>query len=141
MTSIREQIISHVVATLKAAPGLPEVFRSRTAALSRKDSVAAVIVSPAADQAQQVVIPKTDWDLSIHAIVYTRGDEPDALADPIITAVHAAIMADQSQGNLAMDTEPANVHFSFSDADESVCFATMQFDIKYRTSQSDLTTQ
>jgi hypothetical protein len=50
-------------------------------------------------------------------------------------------MADQTQGNLAMDTQPASVNFGFSDADESVCFATMQFDLKYRTDQRDLTTE
>jgi hypothetical protein len=141
MTSIRERIIQNVVAALAAAPGMPAVYRSRTAALSRADSVAAVIVSPAADQGAQNVVPKVDWDLSLQVIVYTRGDQPDVLADPIIVAVTAAIMADQTQGNLAMDTQPASVHFGFSDADESLCFATCQFDIKYRTDQRDLTIQ
>jgi hypothetical protein len=143
MTSIREQIIAGIVARLEAADlgGNVGVYRSRTAALSRKDSVAAVVVSPVGDVPQQTTVPKLDWDLSIHAIVYTRGDEADVLADPIITAVHAVIMDDQSQGNLAMDTQPGGVNFGFSDGDESICFATLQFDLKYRTDQRDLTTQ
>lgn len=138
MASIREQIVQKIVAVLEAGNIGAPVDRSRTEAVSRGQSPR-VIVLPGADMARQSSVPFLDWVLAVHVVVYVRGAEPDSLADPIITAAHAALMADESLGGLAMTILPAAVHFELADSDAAVCVATCEYRIQYRTSQQDLT--
>lgn len=139
MASIREQILTKIVSVLDAGNIGAPVDRSRTEAVSRGQSPR-VIVLPGSDIARQVTVPYLDWALSVHVVVYVRGAEPDRLADPIITAAHAALMADETLGGLAMTILPASVHFELADSDATVCVATCEYRIQYRTSQQDLTT-
>ncbi len=140
MSSIREQILSAMVAQLNAGSIGAPVYRSRTEAISRAQSPA-VVVSPVMDAAVQTVIPKLQWKLMVHVMVFTRGPSPDVLADPILTAANAALMADTTFGGLANIIVPSGVHFEFSDADAAVCVATAQFEVEYRTDMRDLTSQ
>ncbi|MDE8343963.1 MAG: hypothetical protein POG24_09100 [Acidocella sp.] len=136
MATVREQILEKMVAVLNAgAIGAP-VYRSRTDPVSRNQSPA-VIISPVTDQATLVSIEFFEWSLTVHVVLYVRGPAPDVLADPIVAAIHAALMADMTLGNLVETIEPVSTHFEFSDTD--VCVATGEFKISYRTSQQDLT--
>jgi len=138
MASIREQILAKIVTVLDAGNIGAAVDRSRTEAVSRQQSPR-VIVLPGADVARQSTVPFLDWTLAVHVVVYVRGEAPDSVADPIITAAHAALMADETLGGLAMTILPAGVHFELADSDATVCVATCEYRIQYRTEQQDLT--
>lgn len=138
MSSRREQILAKMVALLEAGNVGAPVERSRTNAISRAQSPR-VIVLASSDIASQPFVPYLHWALSAHVVVYVRGAEPDVLADPIITAAHAALMADQTLGGMVMNIMPASTHFELSDADDGACVATCTFTITYRTTQQDLT--
>ncbi|HQU04220.1 MAG TPA: hypothetical protein PLT25_05830 [Acidocella sp.] len=138
MASIRERILEKMVTVLNAgAIGAP-VYRSRTDPVSRAQSPA-VLIQPVSDTAKQVSVPYLDWELLTHVAVYVRGNAPDTLADPILTALNSALLADMSLGGLAMQIMPVSVHFEFSDSDTQLCVATCEYKIDYRTNQQDLT--
>ncbi len=138
MASIREQIMQKIVSVLNAGNIGGAVYRSRTDPVSREQSPA-VIVQPVADSARQDSVPYLDWSLTVHVTLYVRGAGPDVQADPILTAINAALLADLTLGGLAMTILPQNVHFEFTDADSQVCVATSEYLITYRTNEQDLT--
>jgi hypothetical protein len=137
--TVREEILFAMVTLLTDAVAVtPPVFRSRTDPISRGQSPA-IVISPVSDQAQQVSVPYLDWSLIVHVIVYTRGDAPDTLADPIIVAINSTLLADMTLGGLAMTILPVSTHFAFSDTDAQLCAATCEYKIEYRTNEVDLT--
>lgn len=138
MSSRREQILAKMVALLEAGNIGAPVERSRTTAISRQQSPR-VIVLPGADVASQSFIPYLHWSLTTHVVVYVRAPQPDVVADPMITAIHAALMTDETLGGLAMSILPASVHFEMLDTDQPACIATCTFTVTYRTTQQDLT--
>lgn len=139
MASIREQILTKIVSVLNAGNIGAPVDRSRTEAVSREQSPR-VIVLPGSDVARQSTVPFLDWTMAVHVVVYVRGSQPDSLADPIIAAAHASLMADETLGGLAMTILPASVHFELVDSDATACVVTCEYRIQYRTSQQDITT-
>ena len=72
-------------------------------------------------------------------IVYARGGTPDQLVDPLVIAIHAAMMADETLGGMVMSVLPGSTHYQMTDADESACVAASEFRIRYRTLQQDIT--
>lgn len=139
MSSVRELIISQLVSTLESAPtiGAP-VYRSRVTPLMREESPA-IIIEPIIDQANQIVVPKLDWSLTVRISIIVRGDIPDQLADPIAEKVHAKVMTDLSVGGYAYDVQPQSVSFDLLDADNSAGLVSMEYLILYRTSLTDIT--
>lgn len=135
----REQIIQHIIAAVNAANVGAAVQRSRTAPVSREESPL-IVVEPSDDQGVQNVVPKTDWTLTLLFTLCIRGGNLEVDADPIIQNMHAAIMADLTQGGLAMDTQPNSVRWKFADSDAGACDIECEYRVQYRTSQSDLTT-
>ncbi len=138
MASVREQIIEKMVTLLNAGTIGAQVYRSRTDPISRGQSPA-VVISPVADQAQQVSVPYLDWSLVVHIVVYVRGAAPDTAADPIVVAINKALLADMTLGGVAMTILPVSTHFAFSDTDAELCAATCEYKIEYRTNEVDLT--
>ena len=139
MSSIRERILSRLVATLEGAPsiGCP-VYRSRVTPLMRDESPA-IIVEPVMDQASQPVIPKLDWALTVRISIIVRGDTPDQVADPILEAVHAKVMSDLTVAGYAYDVQPQSTTFELIDADNSAGVVSCEYLVLYRTSLTDLT--
>lgn len=138
MPSVRERIIEKAVATLQAAGIGATVYRSRTQAISR-DQTPAVIVRPAADSASQTVMPKLQWSLQLIVEIITRGEQPDALADPVLVAANAALMADPTFGGLVIQIVPKDAQFHFTDADLPACYVVAGYEVRYRTDERDLT--
>ena len=140
MATLREQIVVAMVAAVNAGSIGATAYRSRTEALSRAQSPA-LIIEPVSDSAQQNVVPKLDWTLTVRGTLVVRGPAADVAADPIVQATHAALLADMTYGGLAMTTLPSTVQYQFSDADGGVCVVTMDYRVQYRTSEQDLTVQ
>jgi hypothetical protein len=130
----REQIIQHILGTMTTSSlGVVTLTRSRIPPFAREECPA-VNLNPLDDSPTQNVVPKTDW------VMRSSASTPlDQLADPIVQALHAAVMSDLTQGGLAMDTQPSGVTWRYADADAGACDIECNFRVQYRTSQSDLT--
>jgi hypothetical protein len=138
--SLREQILNHIATV--TLPGTVQVgtriYRSRVQALSRSEAPA-LIVSPGEDN--PVNSPRTTGaslgrlDNALVALIetYVRGDVPDQLADPIVTDVHARMMADRTMGGLAHDVQPDGYLPEMEAADATSGRMTQRFLIRYRT--------
>lgn len=138
MSTIREQILQAVKARLiGATPAGDHVFRSRVVPLERELSPA-IVVRWTADNAREKLsrelLPR---DLTLMVDVMTRGEEPDALADPVVQAAHAALFTDPTFGGLAANTVPADVIFEADDADAAAGVTTAIFTVRYLTRAAD----
>jgi hypothetical protein len=138
MTSVREQILSAVVTALNGSGTIGgTVFRSRSAAQARTDGII-IVVEPSADQAEQRVIPKIDWRLTVSVTVIARGSIPDQAADPVVQEVHKRIMADLTLGGLCYDVQPQMSSWDIVSADKDAAVVTNTFDVLYRTALEDI---
>lgn len=138
MTSIRENILSTLAATLAGSPtiGAP-VYRSRVTPLARGESPA-VIIEPVQDQANQNTIPMLDWNLVVRVSVIVRGEVPDQEADGLVKAVHSKMMSNLTVGGYAYDVQPQSVVWESLDADVPAGVISMDFAVLYRTSLVDV---
>lgn len=139
MKTKREQIVEQIEAYLLAVPGVSgRVFRSRETALSREEAPAFILMWDADRLAGDGVLPFTDKKLRIVVSVYQRAAKPDAAADELVQAAHAAIMADSSLGGLAIDVSDGDCELEMSDADLQACFVNMEFFVHYRHQRENL---
>jgi hypothetical protein len=138
MTSRREQIIAAVAATVATVPGASH-YRSRADAFTRAEAPATV-TAPSRDNpaVPRVSTCYIDWTLVLQVAVNTRGLVPDSLADPLLVAIHAALMADRSIGGLATDVRPGQVDWQIEKADLASGWVTQDWIINYRTGVNSL---
>lgn len=139
MTTVRENILVAIVNRLNSAPtiGAP-IYRSRVAPLARGE-FPAVIVEPVADQADQMVIPKLDWRLTVRVSIMVKGDTPDQSADLLVEKVHAKMMTDLTLGGYAYDVQPISTSWDLLETDVPTGLISYDFLVLYRTSLQDLT--
>lgn len=137
-TSIRESIIDAVKTALEndTALGIP-VYRSRATAIARAEGVCA-IVEPARDEVINDDWPISDWSLTLNVTVVARGEEPDSVADPYVTEIHKKIMSDTTVSGHAMDVRAVSSSWEIVDSDGTAAVVTNTFSVRYRTSQTDI---
>lgn len=136
MASIGEQIIAKVVEILEDA-GIENVFRSRQIAIKRNLSTA-VLVRPGSEVVE--LFPGVgQWTLTVTVRLLASGEIPDQLADDLVVAIHAALMADIRLGGLAILVEPDDRGWEFGDAEVDLVTVTLPYRITYRTAIADLT--
>ncbi len=139
MSTIREQIVAKVAAVLTAANIGASVYRSRTEAFDR-GSLPAVVIKPGAEPVTPISEHVTRRVLDIKIEVHVRGDVPDQLADPIILALHAALMADPTLGGLAAKLlESGQAEPDFIDADQTAAQFLLTYQAIYLTHSNSLT--
>lgn len=144
MSSKRENLLAAIFTQLQSMSSLASarVYRSRMAAFSAGEYPAAVL-SPVGDVPTFPNIAKVDWNFVFAVQVGVRAamDEiPDQVADVIMIEVHDKIMNSSTINDLLIERIPGRVGWKIDDADLSICWATMQFEVKYRTNLADLTT-
>lgn len=138
MTSRREQILSYVATTLAPTAGVNgRVYRSRVEAFSR-DEAPAIIIESGQDRAQVYATCKLDWTLDLLVVVYTRGQIPDQLADPVLLDAHSRLMADRSLGGLAVDVVPTLADPQRDKADLTSLWLVNSYQVRYRTAIENL---
>jgi len=99
MNTHRETVILAVIEKLVAAGvASGRVFRSRSNALAANELPAIVLRAgnESVDNSQRTISIR-NFDVELEIVVH--GDPADQLADPIIAAASAAILADQSLGD------------------------------------------
>ena len=141
MTTRREQILSQIATTLSSTPGVDgRVYRSRVTAAARAETPM-IVIEPVNDVAEQrTSLPKLDWTMRVRVVVVTRSATPYSDADSVIESMHSRLMADLTVGGYAIDVQPVLTSFEFLDADQPAGVFSNEYDIKYRTSVADLTT-
>jgi hypothetical protein len=138
MTTKREQILSAITTALASTSGVSgRVYRSRVEPLARGESPA-VVIEPIIDQADNSVLPKLDWSLTVRIAVIVRGNIPDQVADPIIESIHSKLLSDASLLALITSIIPTNVTFDSMEADQPAGVVGMDYQIRYRTSVTNL---
>jgi hypothetical protein len=137
--SRREQILAAIRTALTGTVGVStRIYRSRVEPMARAESPA-IIVEPVSDTAEQnTSLPTLDWTLRVRVVVIVRGNTPDQLADPTIESLHSKLMADLTLGGLAIDVQPAQVTFNLLEADQPAGVIFCEFDVRYRTSVTNL---
>ena len=100
--SARETLLAAVASTLvTASVASGRVYRSRREQLP---TLPAVIVTPAAEDANEDVMGREDATLTVDLDVYARGDAPDNAADATLAAAWAALRATPTLG-LGVDVQ------------------------------------
>lgn len=140
MATRREQILQAVKARLDALGGLgiTGVHRSRADKFSGSEAPALNLLPDSEDPSENS-LGFTDARLQVEVQVYHRGVEPDRLADPIVEAVHAAIMGQPTLGGLAIDISEAGTSWDFDETDRTALLVRMRFTIWHRHNRTSLT--
>ena len=137
-TTRREQILSAVAAALATTAGVGgRVYRSRVEAFSRNEAPA-LIIEPGPDPAEVYANCKLDWRLTLLIVIYTRGQIPDQLADPILLDAHSKLMADRTLGGLAIDIVPTLSDPQRDKADLTSLWQVNTYQVRYRTAVDNL---
>jgi hypothetical protein len=133
MASKREGIILAFIAALAGTTQVStRIYRSRAAALTREQAPALVVRWDQDQFTGAWVSNLQERALSIFLDVYTRGAEPDSLADPILVDAHARVMANATLRNLVIDVFPNDTAFEVAQADKDAGFTSQQYVVKYR---------
>tara|TARA_B100001939_G_C16944203_1_gene619533 strand:- start:1546 stop:1974 length:429 start_codon:yes stop_codon:yes gene_type:complete len=141
MATKREQILAQIASALASTTGVSgRVYRSRVTAAARAESPM-IVIEPVNDTSQQVTsLPKLDWTMRVRVVVIVRSVDAYTDADPVIESMHSKIMADLTLGGYAIDVRPVLTTFEFLDADQPAGVFSNEYDVQYRTTVSDLTT-
>jgi hypothetical protein len=149
-TSIREQIITALVAALSAggSPSGLTVHRERTRPIEI-DSLPAIMVyadddvpKPLAGQTYRA--PLTERQLSVALECRAQGStsvSPDEALDPVLVWAAQTVLANEQFGGLANGVEEGRTVWASREGDVPVASAKWSITIRYRTSRLDPTSK
>ncbi|HET7863778.1 MAG TPA: hypothetical protein VFL86_05165 [Burkholderiaceae bacterium] len=140
--SIREQILLAVLAAIRpAADRLGATpHRSPTVALSR-EQCPALVVFPESEAITARANGRVTRELVIRVVALARAVPPamaETEADRLLTAAHAALMADPNLGGLALALHEQDCEWEVDEADAVVAAMPARYRITYRTLARDL---
>lgn len=142
--SIREQILLAVLATVRpqiTALGAT-LHRSPTVALTR-EQCPALVVFPETETITERANDRVTRELTVRITALARAvppAEPETAADALLTAAHAALMADGNLGGLALGIRELDCEWEVEDADAVAATIPARYRITYRTLAADLAT-
>lgn len=142
--SIREQILVAVLAAVR-----PQVealgatlHRSPTVAISR-EQCPALVVFPESESITERSNDRVTRELTVRIVALARAVPPaipETEADRLLTAAHAALMADGTLGGLALGIREQECEWEVEDADAVAVALPTRYRITYRTLANDLST-
>jgi hypothetical protein len=141
--SIREQILLAVMATVRPAaePLGATVHRSPTVAISR-EHCPALVVFPEGEAITERSNDRVARELTVRIVALARAIPPlapEAEADRLLSAAHAALMANANLGGLALGVREQECEWEVEDADAVAAAIPARYAISYRTLARDLT--
>ena len=142
--SIRERILLAVldaVRTPVVSLGAT-LHRSPTVAISR-ELCPALVVFPEAEQITERANDRVTRELTVRLVALARAVPPaipETEADRLLTAAHAALMADGNLGGLALGIREQECEWEVDDADAVAVALPARYRITYRTLANDLST-
>lgn len=142
--SIREQILLAVVAALRpAATDLgATLHRSPTVAITR-EQCPALVVFPESESITERANDRVTRELTMRITALARAvppAAPETQADALLTAAHAALMADVNLNGLALGLREIECEWDVEDADAVAAAIPARYRITYRTLAADLAT-
>ena len=140
MPSKREQILAAITTKLAAVSGISgRVYRSQ-ADPNPRELAPFITVEWSSEQSMPDAVQLLGRSLNVDVSVYTRGDVPDSLADPIMVDAHQRLVADPSLGGLAIDIQLDDASNEVIAADFPAAKVTHTYVVKYRHSYGNMTT-
>ena len=137
MPSVRERILRELVLRLGAAVAPVPVLRSPTVPVTREASPA-LLLFPESDAITERPNALVDRLLTVRLVAIARGEDGEAVADGLIVAAHAALMADANLGGLALGVQEVDCEWDAEDADAGAVALPARYAIRYRTLANDL---
>lgn len=139
MSSKREDILAYLKTRLNGVGGAT-AYRSREAAATRAEGVV-IVIAPEEESVQLLgsgpgLVLRS---LTVVVRVITRGAIPDQVADPVLVAAHALLLADTTLGGLAALVQEQSTKFDFEIADQEALSTELRYEIRYHTLASALT--
>jgi hypothetical protein len=142
--SIRERIVLAVLDAVRTPVESlgATLHRSPTVAISREQSPA-LVVFPESDAITERANDRVTRVLTLRLVALARAvppDVPETEADRLLTAAHAALMADVNLGGLALGIHEQDCEWEVEDADAVAASIPARYAITYRTLAQDLST-
>ena len=142
--SIREQILLAVLDAVRSPVELlgAMLHRSPTMAISRELSPA-LVVFPEAEQITERANDRVTRELTVRLVALARAVPPaipETEADQLLTAAHAALLADRNLGGLCLGIRELDCEWDVEDADAVAASIPARYAISYRTLDTDLST-
>jgi hypothetical protein len=137
MTTKRETILATLKTKLETMSGL-NVYRNRVSAIKRAKSPA-VSLESVQDTATFDVIPRISWTSRIRVLLIVRNAEPETNADAWVSDIHEKIMEDTTLSGLTVDIRPISFDYEMEEADVTIGYISMNFEVIFQTTQNDLT--
>jgi len=140
--SIREQLLLAVLEAVRpAAQSLgATVHRSPTVAISR-EQCPALVVFPESESITERANDRVTRELIVRVVALARAVPPaipETLADRLLTASHAALMADRTLGGLALGIREQDCEWEVEDADAVAAAIPARYSLTYRTLAHDI---
>lgn len=133
----REAILAALKAKLETITGL-NVYRNRVSALTRAKSPA-VSLESVQDTASFDIIPRISWSSRIRVLLIVRNAEPETDADQWVSEIHEKIMEDTTLAGQTIDIRPISIDYEMEEADVTIGYISMNFEVIFQTTQNDLT--
>lgn len=135
--TIRKQILTQLaVVCATCADG---VYRSREAAIGRTEGTA-LVIRPGEETGTNIANGLRQREFAVDLEVIVRGLVPDDIADPVVDALHDAIMADPTLGGLAAKVIEDATVWDFEEADLTAGSVKVRYIVRYLTPTSSLST-
>ena len=143
--SIREQILQALMTTLApvATAQAATLLRSPVHGVPREASPA-LLLFPESDAIVERPNDRVRRQLVIRLVALARetgAGPPEALADRILVAAHAALFAHANLGGLALGLRELDCEWDVEDADAGAAAIPARYQITYRTRCDDLASQ
>lgn len=138
MPSVRERLLRAIVTRLGAAIAPIPVLRQPTVPLTREASPALLLWAEG-DQITARANHLVDRLLVVRLAVVARGADAFEVADQLLVAAHAALLADPNLGGLCIAVREIDAEWEAEDADAGAVLLPVRYEIRYRTHAIDLT--
>ena len=138
MPSIRERLLRAIVTRLSAAIAPIAVLRQPTVPLTREASPALLLWAEG-DHITARANHLVDRLLVVRLAVVARGADAFEVADQLLVAAHAALLADPNLGGLCIAVREIDAEWEAEDADAGAVLLPARYEIRYRTHAIDLT--
>lgn len=138
MPTRREQIILAVKAKLITLSTVPaaRIYRSREAAITRGESPCVVLRKVTDPIPENRNVDERRFSFVVE--VYARGENAEAVADPIEDEIHRVLMADCTLAGACTLLLASDTDFQGADADQPAHRTLMHFTASYRVEYQDL---
>ena len=143
--SIREQFLLAVLDAVRTPVETlgATLHRSPTVAISR-EQCPALVVFPESEQITERANDRVTRELTVRIVALARSVPPaipETEADRLLTAAHAAMLADRNLGGLCLGIREQDCEWEVEDADSVAASIPARYAITYRTLDTDLSTK